>query len=171
MEGGEAFPEVARAELTGTVTDPEGLAAAVDILTRPLPGDFAALYSLRVAKSGGLRMAVATAGDPMALFRPIQERLWEMDRDIVLSDPQETASRQQPLEHGVRHLKKDSVHGERSVGGYDRHGATANRVIVTSNDHVAPDQPVKSQCAGCRDKAVVDCAAEQRHGNWIPRHS
>jgi putative ABC transport system permease protein len=35
-----------------------------------------------------MRIAVATGNDPMALFRPIQERLWEMDRDIVLSEPQ-----------------------------------------------------------------------------------
>jgi putative ABC transport system permease protein len=35
-----------------------------------------------------MRIAVATANDPMTLFRPIQERLWEMDRDIVLSQPQ-----------------------------------------------------------------------------------
>jgi predicted permease len=38
--------------------------------------------------SGTMRIAVATENDPMGLFRPIQERLWEMDRDIVLSQPQ-----------------------------------------------------------------------------------
>jgi len=33
-----------------------------------------------------VRLAVATTGDPTALVRPIQERLWGLDRDIVLSD-------------------------------------------------------------------------------------
>ncbi|MBT8397536.1 MAG: ABC transporter permease [Gemmatimonadetes bacterium] len=37
---------------------------------------------------GGMRIAVASNSDPMRLFRPIQERIWELDRDIVLSDPQ-----------------------------------------------------------------------------------
>jgi putative ABC transport system permease protein len=33
-----------------------------------------------------LRLAVAFAGDPLSLIRPIQEQIWEQDRDIVLSD-------------------------------------------------------------------------------------
>jgi len=45
------------------IVDSGQLVEAVKLLTRPLPGDFAALYSLRVARSGGLRMAVITAGD------------------------------------------------------------------------------------------------------------
>ncbi len=43
--------------------DSDSLDEAVALLTRPLPGDFAALYRMRVAKSGGLRLAVVTAGD------------------------------------------------------------------------------------------------------------
>jgi putative ABC transport system permease protein len=35
-----------------------------------------------------MRIAVASENDPMTLFRPIQERLWETDPDIVLSEPQ-----------------------------------------------------------------------------------
>jgi putative ABC transport system permease protein len=35
-----------------------------------------------------MRIAVATASGSGSLFRPIQERLWELDRDIVLSDVQ-----------------------------------------------------------------------------------
>ena len=31
------------------------------------------------------RLAVATAADPLNLVRPIQDRIWELDRDIVLS--------------------------------------------------------------------------------------
>jgi len=35
-----------------------------------------------------LRLAVAASTDPTSLIRPIQERIWEQDRDIVLSDAQ-----------------------------------------------------------------------------------
>ncbi len=35
-----------------------------------------------------MRLAVGTATDPASLIRPIQERIWELDRDIVLSDAQ-----------------------------------------------------------------------------------
>jgi putative ABC transport system permease protein len=35
--------------------------------------------------SSTMRLAVATATDPLSLIRPIQERIWELDRDIVLS--------------------------------------------------------------------------------------
>lgn len=37
--------------------------------------------------SGNMGLVVATAVPPQSLARPIQERLWEMDRDIVLSAP------------------------------------------------------------------------------------
>jgi len=35
-----------------------------------------------------MRLTVATAIDPNTLIRPIQERVWELDRDIVLSNTQ-----------------------------------------------------------------------------------
>ena len=35
-----------------------------------------------------MRLAVATAIDPSSLTRSIQESIWELDRDIVLSNPQ-----------------------------------------------------------------------------------
>jgi putative ABC transport system permease protein len=35
-----------------------------------------------------MRLAVSTATDPSSLIRPIQERVWELDRDIVLSGAQ-----------------------------------------------------------------------------------
>jgi len=37
---------------------------------------------------GIMRLAVGTATDPKALIRPIQELVWELDRDIVLSNAQ-----------------------------------------------------------------------------------
>lgn len=36
---------------------------AIATLTRPLPGDFAGLYAMRMSRSGGFRLAVITAGD------------------------------------------------------------------------------------------------------------
>ena len=35
-----------------------------------------------------MALAVSTTVDPLSLVRPIQERIWELDRDIVLSEPQ-----------------------------------------------------------------------------------
>lgn len=35
-----------------------------------------------------MRLAVGTSGDPSDLVRPIQERIWDINRDIVLSDAQ-----------------------------------------------------------------------------------
>jgi hypothetical protein len=35
-----------------------------------------------------MRIAVATAGSTASLIRPIQERIWKLDRGIVLSSPQ-----------------------------------------------------------------------------------
>ncbi|UCC72956.1 MAG: ABC transporter permease [Gemmatimonadota bacterium] len=43
-------------------------------------------YAQRPART--MRLAVGTATDPKNLIRPIQERIWELDRDIVLSDAQ-----------------------------------------------------------------------------------
>jgi putative ABC transport system permease protein len=38
--------------------------------------------------AGTMRLAVGTVVDPNSLIRPIQEKVWELDRDIVLSDAQ-----------------------------------------------------------------------------------
>lgn len=50
---------------TTAAPDPVGaapVAEAIDLLARPLPGDLAALYHLRVPSSGGLRLSVLEAG-------------------------------------------------------------------------------------------------------------
>jgi putative ABC transport system permease protein len=51
-----------------------------------------------------MRLAVATFTNPLTLVRPIQERIWEQDRDIVLSGAQ-----------SVQNAISDSVAGPRSV--------------------------------------------------------
>lgn len=48
---------------TVSETTPVDLVAAIEKLSRPLSGDPAALYRLRVSSSGGLRVAVLTSGD------------------------------------------------------------------------------------------------------------
>ena len=47
----------------GIELDSDELAVAVAQLNRPITGDMAALYDLRVARSGGMRLAVLTVGD------------------------------------------------------------------------------------------------------------
>ena len=59
---------VAAVMITGCATtrpaafDPARLDEAMENLGRPLPGDMAALYRMRVPKTGGLRLTVITAG-------------------------------------------------------------------------------------------------------------
>jgi putative ABC transport system permease protein len=51
-----------------------------------------------------MRIAVATRVDPSSLQRPVQERLWELDRDMVLSQPR-------TMEDAIA----ESISGTRSV--------------------------------------------------------
>jgi putative ABC transport system permease protein len=54
--------------------------------------------------TGSLSLAVATGVAPTSLIRPIQERIWDMNRDIILSGPQ-------TMEEAIA----NSVAGRRSV--------------------------------------------------------
>jgi hypothetical protein len=45
-----------------TSPDPQQLTEAIEHLNRPTAGDMAALYDLRVARSGGLRLSILTVG-------------------------------------------------------------------------------------------------------------
>jgi len=51
---------------------------------------------------GSMRIAVASNSDPMTLFRPVQERIWELDREIVLSDPQ---TMEQAVAHSISNAR------------------------------------------------------------------
>jgi putative ABC transport system permease protein len=55
----------------------------------PRPAMF---FSLAQRPMRSMALAVGTTTDPLSLIRPIQERLWELDRDIVLSDAQSVES-------------------------------------------------------------------------------
>jgi hypothetical protein len=78
--------------------DQSRLADGVAALTRPLPGDLAALYRMRVPKTGGLRLAVATSGDEgrMTISEPfgaaVSLTAWSGDGASVHFD----------MEHGCR---------------------------------------------------------------------
>lgn len=83
-----------------SMIDADQFAEAMESLTRPLPGDFAALYSLRVAKSGGLRLAVVTAADEgrLTVSEPFGSAVsltaWSADGAAVLFDMKEACRRE-----------------------------------------------------------------------------
>lgn len=58
-----ALTTVGCASAERTPVDRRRVAEGVAVLSRPLPGDLAALYRMRVPKTGGLRLSVATSGD------------------------------------------------------------------------------------------------------------
>ncbi len=68
-------------EVVGVVQDHQTSSLAGS----PRPAMF---FPLAQQPSGRMQLAVGTATNPTSLIRPIQERIWEQDRDIVLSDAQ-----------------------------------------------------------------------------------
>jgi len=64
----------------------------------------AMFFSYAQSPTSTMRLAVATAVEASTLIRPIQERIWELNRDIVLSDAQ-------TMEDAV----SNSISGTRSV--------------------------------------------------------
>lgn len=67
-------------EIVGVVEDHQTMSLA----GTPRPAMF---FPHAQQPSSTLRLAVAASSDPTDLIRPIQERIWEQDRDIVLSSP------------------------------------------------------------------------------------
>jgi len=84
-------------EVVGVVEDHQ----TASLASRPRPAMF---FPFAQQPMGTMRLAVATFTDPLSLIRPIQERIWEQDRDIVLSGAQT-----------VRDALSASVAGTRSV--------------------------------------------------------
>ena len=58
-----ALTTVGCASAERTLVDRDRVEEGVAVLSRSLPGDLAALYRMRVPKTGGLRLSVATSGD------------------------------------------------------------------------------------------------------------
>jgi hypothetical protein len=79
----------------GPAWSPDMFATAVEQLRRPLPGDLAALYHLRVPTSGGLRLAIvtlkgagrATVSEPFG--SAVSITAWESDGKTVVYDLRE----------------------------------------------------------------------------------
>ena len=75
--------------------DPARLDEAVARLDRPLPGDLAALYRLRVPRTGGLRLALAATGDAgrLTISQPfgaaVSLTAWQARQSTVFFDLRE----------------------------------------------------------------------------------
>jgi len=80
--------------------DPELLNEAIERLERPTAGDMAALYDLRVARSGGLRLSMITAGRAgrLTISEPFGSAVsltaWEADSPTVFFDMEEGCRRE-----------------------------------------------------------------------------
>ncbi len=80
--------------------DSQRLSEAIERLDRPLVGDMAALYDLRVARSGGLRAAVVTAGRSgrLTISEPFGSAVsltaWEAGSPTVFFDMEEGCRRE-----------------------------------------------------------------------------
>lgn len=136
LAGGLGCASRGPAALTPTEIDD-----GVSRLDRPLPGDLAALYSLRVASTGGLRLALLTAGDRgrMTISKPfgaaVSITAWSDEGPVVVLDLEQGCRREGadladvlgvgalPLAQAVRLLggRLPAVAGDRvTPGGGDR---------------------------------------------------
>jgi hypothetical protein len=88
------------ASVPATVVDPGQLDEGVARLNRPLPGDLAALYRMRVAKSGGLRLAVAATDEAgrLTISEPFGSAVsltaWQAEAPTVFFDLREGCRRE-----------------------------------------------------------------------------
>lgn len=80
--------------------DDQRLLEAIERLNRPAAGDMAALYDLRVARSGGLRLSVVTAGRSgrLTITEPFGSAVslsaWDADSPTVFFDMEEGCRRE-----------------------------------------------------------------------------
>jgi hypothetical protein len=116
-----------------TVDDAQ-LAEAVADLSRPLPENMAALYGLRVSRTGALRLSVLASGDSgrMTVSQPFGAAVsvtgWGADPPMVFAD----------LKHGCRALVRD-LSDVIEVSGLPIHQAIrllGGRLPALENDNV-----------------------------------
>ena len=117
--------------------DSQQLIEAIERLDRPTAGDMAALYDLRVARSGGLRLSMVTAGRAgrLTISEPFGSAVsltaWEADSPTVFFDMEKGCRREvQDLEDilGVGALPLEPA--ARLLGG---------RLPTTGGGEVRPD--------------------------------
>jgi len=83
-----------------TVVDQAGLDEAVSVLSRPLPGELAALYRMRGSKTGGLLLSVIAAGDDgrLTISKPFGSAVsltaWMADGPTLFFDMDEGCRRE-----------------------------------------------------------------------------
>jgi len=143
---------------TAPVTVPIDPEAAIERLNRPLSGDPAALYRLRVSSSGGLRMSVLTSGK---------------DGRLTVSEPFGSAvsltswsGSQQPTFFDLRKgCQIQAMDLEQALGVAAMPLPQAVRLFVgrlptTSDDWVAPREDGRILVEGLRWAALVTVAAE-----------
>jgi hypothetical protein len=139
-------------------TTPVDLVAAIERLSRPLSGDPAALYRLRVSSSGGLRMAVLTSGDEgrLTISEPFGSAVsltsWTASQPPTFFD----------LRKGCRLESSDL---ERALGVAAMPLPQAIRLLVgrlpaTSEDRVTAREDGRILVQGRTWAALVDVAAD-----------
>jgi len=125
------------ARTSSSGADSQQLIEAIERLDRPTVGDMAALYDLRVARSGGLRLSMITAGRAgrLTISEPFGSAVsltaWEADSPTVFFDMEEGCRREvQDLEDvlGVGALPLEPA--ARLLGG---------RLPTTDGGEVRPD--------------------------------
>lgn len=85
---------------SSSAPDSQQLVEAIEHLDRPMAGDMAALYELRVARSGGLRLSIVTAGHAgrLTISEPFGSAVsltaWKADSPTVFFDMKEGCRRE-----------------------------------------------------------------------------
>lgn len=121
------------------IVDQASLDEAVAILSRPLPGDLAALYRMRGSKTGGLRLSVITAGNDgrMTISKPFGNAVsltaWMAERPTLLFDMDEGCRREVEDLHEVLGLGAPPMgQAVRLLGG--RLPAMSGDTVTTGSD-------------------------------------
>ncbi len=85
---------------TSSGADAQQMIEAIERLDRPMVGDMAALYDLRVARSGGMRLSVVTAGRAgrLTISEPFGSAVsltaWDADSPTVFFDMEQGCRRE-----------------------------------------------------------------------------
>ena len=135
--------------------DPE---TAIERLNRPLPGDPAALYRLRVSSSGGLRMSVLTSGEAgrLTVSEPFGAAVsltsWSGSQQPTFFDLREGCRIQATdLEQALGVAAMPLPQAVRLFGG---------KLPATGDDWVAPREDGRILVEGLRWAALVTVAAD-----------
>ena len=135
--------------------DPE---TAIDRLNRPLPGDPAALYRLRVSSSGGLRMSVLTSGEAgrLTVSEPFGAAVsltsWSGSQQPTFFDLREGCRIQATdLEQALGVAAMPLPQAVRLFGG---------KLPATGDDWVAPREDGRILVEGLRWAALVTVVAD-----------